>query len=129
MKKNKDKTAQALAEIFLNEAKEYGEIADRAFSRADYSGARSEGHYEHAFYGAYETAIDFKPMNTKNCVTYKTPNGICHISSKCAVVLMTDTLPMVQISDEEGNRTHCELVQTLSEVGDCLQKIHSIKSN
>lgn len=76
-----------------------------------------------------EIEKQFKPMNTKHCVTYQTPNGVCHVISKCAVVLMTDTLPLVQIFDEEGNRTHCELVQTLSEVGDYLQKIHSIKSN
>jgi len=59
-------------------------------------------------------------MNTENCVTYKTEGGRCKICDPCAIILMTEELPLVQIFDREGNRTDCGQYRTLAEVGAAL---------
>lgn len=61
-------------------------------------------------------------MKTENCVTYKTPNGTCKVCDPCAIVLMTDNLPLVQIFDGEGNRTDCGQYRTLADAGAALSK-------
>ena len=64
----------------------------------------------------------YHTMKTENCVTYQTPNGKCRIWEPCAIVMMTDSLPLVQIFDGEGNRIDCGQYKTFSEAADALTR-------
>lgn len=61
-------------------------------------------------------------MKTENCVTYKTPNGTCKVCDPCAIVLMTDNMPLILLFDNEGNQIDCGQCRTLAEVGVALSK-------
>jgi hypothetical protein len=66
-------------------------------------------------------------MKTENCITYSihengVKTGTAKVCDPCAIILMTDELPLVQIFDGEGNRTDCGQYRTIAEVGAALAK-------